>query len=181
MAIYSLSTLYAYYQLLASRMNFVYRWTWHKREYTVPGSFDTSKIKAFCAPTSGIHILSPSPPARLPALRIPPSPAMWYALTVSIPPTFPDKYLEKMYHIPWIRVRECVWAVCDPALGLMKRKGGQASRCIKLHPQWWMLGGCSCLTFLRGGQVPILGYLLRRLSNFPKLLCKKNIKFDLRL
>lgn len=123
--------------------DFVYRWTWHKKRrlHSInTGNFDdpfmrTPNIKAYCAPTSEIHILSLSPPAHLPALRIPPKPAMRHALTLSIPPTFPYKYLEKMYHIPWIRVRECVWAVCDPTLVLMKKKGEWASRCIKLRPQ----------------------------------------------
>ena len=45
--LFSFSTLYAYQLPIASRMNFAYRWTWHKKErlhpintYAVPGDFD---------------------------------------------------------------------------------------------------------------------------------------------
>ena len=108
-----LPQLYVLISYLASRINVVYRWALHRKRrddaihsinsiYTIPGNFDdhSCEIKACCAPTSGIHILLHSPPARLPALRIPPSPAMRHALIVSIPPTFPYKNLEKMCHIP---------------------------------------------------------------------------------
>jgi large subunit ribosomal protein L36 len=97
----SLSALYAH-QSPSVKDELVYRQALHRMTPYTQLIVHT-RFRPFMrkhAPTSGIRTLRLSPPARLPALRIPPSPAMRHVLTVSIPPTFPHKNLEKMYHIP---------------------------------------------------------------------------------
>ena len=58
-----LSTLYAYQLPIASRMNFVYRWTRHRKKlvhsintYTVSGNFDDPFIASKSNPTAHPHL-----------------------------------------------------------------------------------------------------------------------------